>query len=277
MNNKLIAILVWFACEIVLQIHGIRFWHEHGGWQGWLWSVVLCVVTVWFWLHHKRVIRLVFGVLASVLLLAGPLWQVGAPLSVAIDAREVQQQSSVLQLEMLQRSEAELSATLDVYLRNSESRSGWAPIIDKARADLLLIRQQIAATVSAAPGERSTFLSIAVIIIQLSSLIVLQVAAVASLLVIRSTIPAGHRKKRTVPNKPSMVSTPSRAAKIPFDVAVALIKKKVIASEYGSQPSMRKVMAGEGVRHPETSKAFSDLLSAGILVKSGQKYNLVQP
>ena len=87
MNKALFPVVVLITSEAVLQYHGIRFWIEHGGPHGWIWSVALGVAAVWFWLHRSAWLRYGLGITVSVLLLAGPLWQVSEPLATSIEKR----------------------------------------------------------------------------------------------------------------------------------------------------------------------------------------------
>jgi hypothetical protein len=281
-NRRILAIIVWLAAELLLQIHGICFWIEHGGLHGWLWSVVLCVATVWFWLHHHRAIRYTFGVLASLLLLAGPLWQVGAPLVDAMEQRNAQQRNVTLQLETLRNSATLQVATLQTFLRNSEARTGWAPLIVAAQDDLAATRMRIADVVSTPPAARAAFLSVAVIVIQLAALIVLQVAAVAALLVIRCASGVALPDAQVVDG--SGIHVLKRGETLHYQQTkkpankfknVDEVKQRIASGVYGQQPSMRKVIDGEkGLRHPETRALFHDLVAEGILVAVGQRFRL---
>jgi hypothetical protein len=265
MNNRLLALFVWIAAEAVLQIHGIQFWQQHGGWNGWLWSVVLCVATVWFWLHHNKSIRYTFGIVASALLLAGPLWQVGAPLVDATLQRYEQQRYTTLQLVTLRNVAVQQSATLQTFLRNSEARTGWAPMIVRVQENLAATRRQITEVATAPPVARAGFLSIAVIVIQLTALIVLQVAAVAALLVIRKAPEVKPAEE------PEPVATKSRETS-PTDIDG--IKQRISSGHYGEKPSMRQVITGEGLRHREVRSIFHDLVAMGVLVKVGERFKL---
>lgn len=290
----LFAVCVWLAAEIVLQVHGLRFWAEHGGWCGWIWSVALGIVAVWFWLHRSSVVRWTFGIVASLLLLLGPLWQVGSPLVAAIETRQAQQGSVALRLELLRNAETDLSATLATYLANSTARSGWAPELARVRAELAATRSELAALASAPPSARASWLSLAVIAIQLAALIVLQVAAIAALGVIRSSgaqIPhKSHRSyasldpsrstsdefadgvvaevRRSAEAVAPQTATPKRNA------AAATIRERIVAGHYGATPSIRQVMAAEGRRYQVIGPIFKELLSAGMLRQEGKTYRL---
>ena len=285
MSSRYLAIMVWISAELLLQIHGICFWLEHGGLHGWLWSVVLCVATVWFWLHHKPVIRYTFGVVASLLLLAGPLWQVGAPLVDAIEQRNAQQRNVALQVETLRNSEALQVATLQTFLRNSEARTGWAPLIVTAQDDLAMTRERLAVVSTAPPKARATFLSVAVIVIQLLALVVLQVAAVAALLVIRCGVGASmmvlpdqksaerFTRERVAPAGASSSTKKSKSSITPDEAAA--IKQRIMSGQYGVQPVVRDVMVGEDKRHPVIKSIFDDLITVGVLVLEGRRVRLV--
>jgi hypothetical protein len=274
------AVLVWLSAELVLQVHGLRFWAEHGGWQGWMWSLAIGVVSVWFWLHRSSVVRWVFGTLASLLLLLGPLWQVGSPLVAAIEAREAQQGAVTLRCQLLRNTETELTATLRTYLHNSEARSGWAPELSRVRGELAATRAELSALASTPPAVRLAWLSAAVIVLQMVALIVLQVAAVIALNAIRAALalPLSHRSPSS-PKSHALAQQTTKTTTAPpsqrnTTTETTTIRLRIATGHYGATPTIRKVMEAEARRYQIVGPIFKALVAEGVLALDGKTYRL---
>jgi hypothetical protein len=272
--RALFALLVWLVAEAVLQIHGLRFWNEHGGWGGWLWSPVLGIVTVWFWLHTSTAIRWSFGLIASALLLVGPLWQIGAPLVEAAAQWQAEAQAVVLRLQALRNAETELAETQRIYLHNSESRTGWADELETVRGNLRAVRQEIAVLLTAAPAQRTAWLSLAVIWIQLATLITLQVAAVAALGIIRRNRQPAPAVQHATRNA-TMQRAPVQRETQRSNVATETPATRVAAGHYGPTPTIRGVMDGERLRYPAARRIFDELITAEKLRQEEKGFRLV--
>ena len=80
MHNRLLTLGVLFGAIGLLQYHSIQFWQlftEPG--IGIVWSLVLEGTALWLW-YQRHIGTRFLGLCASLLLLAGPLHQVSAPL-----------------------------------------------------------------------------------------------------------------------------------------------------------------------------------------------------
>lgn len=297
MKNRalLFAGIVWICAEAILQIHGLRFWDQHGGWGGWLWSPVLGIVTVWFWLHPSATLRWMLGIIASLLLLVGPLWQIGAPLVESAAQYRAAAVAATLQLQVLRTTEAELVETQNTYRRNSQDpyRSGWAAQVNRVEATLANIRQQIVTVAAAPPPQRTPWLSQAVLVIQMFALLTLQVAAVTALGVIRTHREAARMKDYIATLRPATqprTAEPQRntatqrdtetqhrnATQQHHSAPLSPLAEKIAAGAYGPEPKQRRVMAGEDIkRHPPVKKAFDELIECGRMLREGQVFRLV--
>jgi len=274
----LLAILVWIVSEAVLQYHGLCFWNEHGGWW---WSIALGVLTLWFWMHHRRVVRWTFGVLASVLLMLGPLWQVGAPLADQMEQRDAYLLSVSVETQALKATEAELVDQLNSALRKSEKRTGWKGSIDGARADLDSTRARLVELASSSPAG-SSWLSVSVIVIQLAALLVLQVASIAALFVLRGVSEDDEDEDDSVPEAVPVAVLQERIQnrhgeqrRTVLADKNAVVKNRIIEGKYGEEPVVRQVMAGENIGHERARVIFGDLVDTGKMRRVGDGFRLV--
>ena len=60
------------------------------------------------------------------------------------------------------------------------------------------------------------------------------------------------------------------------DPEVKRIAERVRSGSYGQKPIVRKIINEEGVRHPVVKQAFALLKAEGVLVKNGQRYELLE-
>jgi len=274
MKTKITAtlpLITWLTCETILQIHGIRFWIEYGGWCGWIWSVALGVACIWFWMSEDENVRRYLGTIASLMLLAGPLYQVGSPIVAQIEQRHAQQNGKTLQLETLRQTENALAETLRTYQRNSLDRSGWAIYIDKASDQLAQTRAQIAELTISAPQQRQAWLSIAVNVVQVITLCVLQIAAVLALLAMR-----GNDHKKVTVARTVAVQRPATDLSHPTDQSdQAAIAHRIASGHYGDKPAIRRVVKEEGRSFDVVKPIFEQLESEHKLRQVGNRYHLV--
>jgi hypothetical protein len=79
--RKITAALLLIGGIGLLQYHAILFWTAAvDPLTGWAWSLLLECAALWCWSHHRAAIRWGLGAVATVLVLAGPLYQVAKPL-----------------------------------------------------------------------------------------------------------------------------------------------------------------------------------------------------
>lgn len=92
-----LAIVVIPLGIIIMQSHSIPFWHELVQWHtdywwvntipGVLWSVTLELISLWQWLQPKQWKQKRFGILVTILLIGGPLYQTVTPVYIAWTAK----------------------------------------------------------------------------------------------------------------------------------------------------------------------------------------------
>lgn len=173
------TVLVTAGCIGLLQVHGIRFWTVQIGPIGWAWSVLLELAALWLWWRRSVAMRSL-GLLASVLLLAGPLYQVGSPLIEDLMLAEHTDRSRDRLVPMLESEIATLERQLAAYTANSKHRAGWLPSIEETAARLSTTRARLADLYVQPPAatEEQTAQRAGVIAMQLVALVLFQVTAV---------------------------------------------------------------------------------------------------
>lgn len=163
------ALLILIGGIGLLQYHAIMFWTDVvDPLTGWAWSLLLEGAALWCWSHPRWSIRSL-GFVATVLVLAGPLYQVSAPLVVErIGIDKSSEQRTVLVAEV-----AALEQALNTYLANSEKRVGWSGRIDSTQQQLTAARAELRRLTSAAP-ERIEWQRQAIIVMQAIALVLFQ-------------------------------------------------------------------------------------------------------
>ena len=136
---------------------------------GWAWSLLLEAAALWCWSHPRFAVRWGMGAVATVLVLAGPLYQVSAPLV----AEHMQVDTTAQERTVLQTEIAGLESALATYLANSERRVGWAGRIDDTQAKLDAARAELRRLATAAP-QRMEWQRQAIIAMQAIALVLFQ-------------------------------------------------------------------------------------------------------
>ncbi|MDH5785353.1 MAG: hypothetical protein OEZ16_07060 [Chromatiales bacterium] len=167
--RKISAALILIGGVALLQYHAILFWTEVvDPLTGWAWSLLLEGAALWCWSHPRFSIRSL-GAVATVLVLAGPLYQVSAPLveeHVSVDKSA--EQRTVITAEV-----AALEQALNTFLSNSEKRIGWSGRIDSTQQQLTAARAELRQLTSAEP-ERMAWQRQAIILMQAIALVLFQ-------------------------------------------------------------------------------------------------------
>ena len=134
-RRRVAAVLVVTASVGLLQVHGMQFWIEHAGKTGVVWSLTLEISAVYLWLHRA----ILPALLASALLVAGPLYQVASP------ALEQARKAEFTAVERVgeENKIKQLESSLLQYERNSEKRIGWAGRIDATQERLDAARERL--------------------------------------------------------------------------------------------------------------------------------------
>ena len=130
------AAILLIAAATLMQIHSIEFWQAQAGdYSGVLWSLLLEGAALWLWSAHSGW-KSVLGLVASLLVLAGPLYQVSKPAIEQWQSSNTLPELQVKQEAVLLAEIASLKSSLAQYNDNSANRVGWSGRIDKTKADL---------------------------------------------------------------------------------------------------------------------------------------------
>ncbi len=169
----------------LLQAHGIAFWSSKLGNYGIAWSVLLEAIALWLWSRPALGCR-ILGVLASVLLLLGPFYQVGTPILEGLASVEHSDQARVKEIPMVEAEVRQIERQLATFTTNSEKRSGWLPAIEATQAQLAKARERLAALYRDPPRStaRIEAQEILVIGMECTGLVLFQIAAVLAITVL---------------------------------------------------------------------------------------------
>jgi nitrogen fixation-related uncharacterized protein len=189
-----VAILI--GCIGLLQWHSIQFWRQQvDPHTGWAWSLLLEAAALWLWYRPGGMTR-ILGAIASLLLLAGPIYHVGQPVVKAWQSAEHADDARLQTRQLLQTSITALEQRLKSYLATAQKRSGWLPAIARTEAELATARTQLARLYAEDPqataGQQSTRYFI--VAMQLLALVLYQTVGVLAVLSL-----ANRRRRVNVP------------------------------------------------------------------------------
>ena len=178
----------WALCVVLigaiglLQAHGIAFWSGKLGPYGIAWSVLLEATALWLW-SRPAIGSRALACLASVLLLLGPLYQVGTPILDGLVLAEHSDRARSKEIPMAENQIRELEGQLAVFTANSEKRPGWLPAIEATQARLTEARGKLAALYREAPRStaRIEVQETLVIAMECIGLLLFQIAAVLAI------------------------------------------------------------------------------------------------
>lgn len=181
--RPLATLLLLAGCIGLLQYHSIQFWIERTGSPiGLAWSLLLEGAALWLW-SDRRPERRLLGALATLLLLAGPLYQVSAPLLDESGRADRQASAARERRHDLAGEIKTLETALAAYLTNSASRQGWVARIDHTQARIEQLRTeqaQISAERADAPEQRP-WQQVAVIGMEALAIALFQLVAVLAI------------------------------------------------------------------------------------------------
>ncbi len=179
-RSMLVPILLLTGGVGLIQYHSIAFWAENVSQDvGWAWSVVIEVAGLWLWYRPDAGSR-VLGLLASLLLLAGPLYLVSAPALEAMSSAEAVAAANQEQIELLRKQIAQDAQLIETYAHNSQKRTGWLPAIQEVQQRVDQGRSRMA-ELQAKKAEaiaRAGYKGYALVLLQALGLVLLQITNV---------------------------------------------------------------------------------------------------
>jgi|SRR5690554_811652 len=183
MNKRLIGLLITtiilLGSVTLLQWHGIKFWQEKVGSHGWAWSLLLEFIALWLWYQRTSGFMLL-ALVASILTLSGPVYQVAKPTFVQSYSVANQHESNKAKLASLESEKARLIEQLSTYQENSTKRTGWLEPITAANNRIMEIDNEII-EVKLSNREKASWFFDWVILMEVASLLLFQVVAVLSI------------------------------------------------------------------------------------------------
>ena len=197
----LLPLLILPLAIALLQWHSVPFWQAQAGtWPGLGWSALLELISLWLWFRPGRRWLRPLAWATTLLLLAGPLYQVSDPLVREIVALRQVDGAYSAQIAAVEAEVAEAGRSLDRYQRLSlNGRFGWQGHIDQAQATLSARRAALqtfrAAQAEAETAARLNWRRVGKVGGQLLSLVIFQAAI---LLAIRALADAVHRPANAV-------------------------------------------------------------------------------
>jgi hypothetical protein len=216
MNTRQLTALVLLVAAIgLMQYHAIMFWSEHVDLTtGWAWSLLLEGSALWLW-SSKRIAQRILGAVATVLVLAGPLYQVSAPLITEWQATDRGAVANAERRTTLTAEINSLETALNTYLSNSATRQGWASRLDATQARLDTARNELKAVIAAeAMPTRLTWQRQAVIAMQAIALVLFQILGVLAIRTLATALQMNdERDTKAAQHRPQQAARPTRLAR----------------------------------------------------------------
>lgn len=174
--KNLPALALLLGALVLMQHHAMAFWSQYAGDMGVLWSLLLEGAALWLW-AQRSLAKNALALVASVLVLAGPLYQVSAPALAQYQQSQAAPEAHAKQEQSLLAQREALSASLATYNANSSTRAGWAGRIDSAQAQLAEVNAKLGMLYSQ-KAEPFVWQSLVVVGMQLCALLIFQVLIV---------------------------------------------------------------------------------------------------
>lgn len=194
------SLLIIIVSAVLMQWHSIAFWLEYAGHTGVGFSLALEVVALWLWWQRRSWLAIV----ASALLVGGPLFQLSAPVMETLTRTDVNQ----AMVASYEKEINQLNNSLSRYDTNSAKRLGWSSRIDKAQAELTQSRNKLRELLAVKTPETPLRLY-AIVIMQALALIIImraQIIAITTLPLVSNELP--KRVKSQIPSKPKNTTPP---------------------------------------------------------------------
>ena len=145
-NIPILPLLILPLSIVLLQSHGIPFWQSQvGRWPGIGWSILLELISLWLWFQPARKHRLL-ALATTLLLLAGPLHQIGFPLIKEFAMNQETPARMEANIKAIQGEITEAERSLDRYQQLAlAGRYGWLGAMEQAEAALAAKRGELVA------------------------------------------------------------------------------------------------------------------------------------
>jgi hypothetical protein len=263
------SLLIIAVSAVLMQVHSIAFWMDHAGITGVGFSLALEIVALWLWWQRCNWL----AVIASALLVGGPLFQLSAPVIDSLYRNHANEQ-----LIMIHQTEIkQLSASLARYDENSSERIGWAARIDKTQAEITDARKTIKTLLALTAKKPASQLYFVVLMQALALFIIMrsQIIAVKKLPLV-TVIEQNRTRAVTAPMK--LQTAPVTTVKKPdaFDVRVEALAEKMrlqLSRTAAKQKDLATVLnvrpadISMALKHAENKAAGRTVISERALLK----------
>lgn len=175
--RRALSIGVLIGVIVLLQTHGIEFWVNKVGLTGILWSLLLEAAALWLW-YQPGTGRRVLGLIASAMLLFGPLHQVAIPVLQEMEGARHTDAARVAQISIVRAEITNLERSLEVFRKNSEARTGWLGPIQQNEQRLSEARQTLGSLLAAPVQSALGWSQHGVVLMQGAALVLFQTTAV---------------------------------------------------------------------------------------------------
>lgn len=165
------SILIIIVSAVLMQWHSIAFWLEYAGHTGVGFSLALEVVALWLWWQRRSFL----AVVASALLVGGPLFQLSQPVMETMASTNVNQ----AMVASYKQEINQLNNSLSRYDENSAKRLGWSSRIDKAQEKLSHARNKLRELLSVKTSETPLRLYMIVLMQALALIIIMRAQIIA--------------------------------------------------------------------------------------------------
>ncbi len=153
MHSRLTSSLPWMLVlggTFIIQYHSIYFWSVNVDRHiGWAWSLMIEASGLWLW-YQPGIAKRMLGLATSILLLAGPLYQITTPAldsyahEQALNAQSAQTAHAAhAQVRILRAEIAQDAQLVRTYAQNSQKRTGWLHAIQDIQKRMDNARKQL--------------------------------------------------------------------------------------------------------------------------------------
>lgn len=283
--RRALSIFVLIGAITLLQIHGIEFWTGRVGAIGILWSLLLEGVALWLW-YQPSASRRTLGLVASLMLLAGPLHQVAVPVLQEMENSKHADSARMAQISIVREEISNLERTMETFRRNSEVRTGWLNAIQENEKRLSDARQTMRSLQAAPVQSALDWSQHSVVLMQGAALVLFQVTAVLIITSLSSVSKNSSERKQqspvctpveteseTLETKQETSSNPD-VAQLSERLEEHLARRKLTAKEFSTRHKLnprdvsllrnhsRRAAAGKQIAPPGAVRRVAEILES---------------
>lgn len=263
LSNKLSTAMLILSTSII-QWHSIQFWVDVASNIGFLWSIAIEAAAIWLWWHRKAALAF----LASLLLIAGPLYSLSAPAYLETQSQILQAMNHQQKIRISQDSINDLKLSLSNYEKNSLSRVGWATRIDETRKALQAEVEELKRLVNKTEHLKQAPMPWFIIVIELLGLAVLLITQVLTIHALRGV---SNKSKQTETAEITEITESKNleyselATYLSNRLSEALKEKGLSQAEWARQNKVSTKSVSMLINHQKRSEAGKECISKNEL------------